>query len=159
MIFRQNQRMSPCGRTEVQNHPIFLILIQRIGRNLSVRYFTENTSFVSHVYLSFCRLNGNDSHPLPTAGIRSRSLHAPGPLSGKSSHVAQKKGCEKTAQQSPKMRRIIHPHTLEPGIQRKKNHQSHPLHRDAGRSSLSRNHQIKQSAISPKTAPLAPMDS
>ena len=113
MLLRHHEGMSLCRRSKIQDHAEAVVFIQRIGRNLSVRYFTENTSFVSHVYLSFCRPNGNDSHPLPAAGIRSRSLHAPGPLTGKSSHMAQEKGCEKTAQQSSEMRRIIHPHTLK----------------------------------------------
>ena len=52
VLFRQNQRMSLCCRTCIQNHTEIRIFIDRIGRNISVCQFTKNTIVISHFFAS-----------------------------------------------------------------------------------------------------------
>ncbi len=52
VLFRQNQHMSLCCRTCIQNHTEIRIFIDRIGRNISVCQFTKNTIVVFHFFAS-----------------------------------------------------------------------------------------------------------
>ena len=49
MLLRHHEGMSLCRRSKIQDHAEAVVFIQRIGRNLSVCNFTENTIIFFHV--------------------------------------------------------------------------------------------------------------